>query len=165
MMQPLKSGGNEFSLTDERRWITPEEVGDPRQHPDVTIWTSRYANRNLAHLPVSPIVASIGYPRFRLAYRPTGRAMLLMPTREMLSLDPDRFAEMYLQRLEQAGVDRIRAELREQSDPRLGPPCVLCFEWLFTGPPDRHFCHRRLFAAYWQDKTGEPVLEVDPAAG
>ena len=34
---------------------------------------------------------------------------------------------------------------------------LLCFEKLAEKP-----CHRRLFAGWWEDKTGQPVPELCP---
>ena len=60
----------------------------------------------------------------------------------------------YLAQLERVGVDSIRAQLAA-----IPPPAVLlCFEY---GPRITAYqCHRRMFADWWMDRTGEEVPEL-----
>ncbi|KKK71236.1 hypothetical protein LCGC14_2915950, partial [marine sediment metagenome] len=71
-------------------------------------------------------------------------------------LPPGGFQEAYARRLVRAGVpllmDRFAA-LSERHDGR--PLVLLCYEDLSKAP-----CHRRVFAAFWEEKTGQAVPEL-----
>jgi hypothetical protein len=66
---------------------------------------------------------------------------------------------MYRSRLDDLGVDEVRRLLTDcaerANNDRL---TLLCFEDL-TKPGQR--CHRRLFATWWQESTGEVVFELE----
>jgi hypothetical protein len=120
-----------------------------------------------------PVRSSNGFPRFahQLTYRlttdvngvPVAHSLpVTWPAHDTIKWPMDQFAPAYLAKLEKAGVDAIRAaadRLRDQlgvdPDTRL---VLLCYERLAT-KPGLH-CHRNLFAAWWQDKTGEEVPEL-----
>lgn len=104
-----------------------------------------------------PVRTTVGYPRFKLAYTIAGHAHLITPAKWMLTLGYDAFAEAYRNRLDDAGVDAIRTQL-EQIPAGAGQRLVLlCFDRL-----DRPgvWCHRTLFATWWQEHTGEQVPEL-----
>jgi hypothetical protein len=71
------------------------------------------------------------------------------------------FEELYRNRLDDLGVGEVRALLtmcvERANNERL---VMLCYEDL-TKPGLR--CHRRLFAAWWLENTGEFVPELEPA--
>ena len=72
-------------------------------------------------------------------------------------LPPDEFAAGYRQRLERYGVEGIRARLDRVAGEFPGQVLLLCcFE---RDPAD---CHRGLFAAWWQEQTGEAIREWKP---
>jgi hypothetical protein len=102
---------------------------------------------------------SIGHPRFwkgpQLALAPS-----IYPTRPMLVLPIDRYEQQYRQILNSHGFDHIRAELerivrvRPDEEPTL---VLMCFEKL--SKPGA-WCHRRMFAQWWLEQTGEEVPEL-----
>jgi hypothetical protein len=120
--------------------------------------TSYYSNR---HVLCSPDLIKVGitayHPRFRLAYELAGNITLLAPARNMLKMqDQKAFASMYFQRLDAATVSVIRARI--QGFAVVGKEVVLlCYENLSDGTK---WCHRRLFAQWWEARTGEPVGEL-----
>ena len=68
--------------------------------------------------------------------------------------DDEAFEQVYRDRLDRAGVDRIEARLRAIAEQRPGVPLALCcFE---RDPAD---CHRSSFARWWLERTGERVPE------
>lgn len=106
-----------------------------------------------------PVRTTVGLPRFALPYELGGHARLITPTWAMVSLhDEAAYTTQYRQHLDAAGVEAIRAELltlaASHVDRRL---VLLCFDDLSR--PDG-WCHRRMFADWWQDLTSEPVPEL-----
>jgi hypothetical protein len=107
-----------------------------------------------------PVRTTAGFPRFRLGYELAGRARLITPTWAMVNLgDEEVYRQQYVAMLDGRGRDAVEEELREIAhaarDDRL---VLLCFCDL--SKPDG-WCHRRMFAAWWQRETrGEEVLEL-----
>jgi hypothetical protein len=112
--------------------------------------TSRYQAADLIETSGRAAVGiTRGYPRFRLRYPVVANLRQLAPTREMLAIgDACTFDKMYQDRLDDC-VERANNE-------RL---LLLCYEDL-TKPGLR--CHRRLLSAWWHEKTGEVVPELEP---
>jgi hypothetical protein len=112
-----------------------------------------------------PTRSSNGYPyRLRLPYLlKTGAVQHTMP----LTFPPSNFRDLtereltfaYIRQLDETGVSAIRdaaGDLLTRLG-RVGDRLVLlCYERLDKDP----FCHRRLFAKWWQDRTGEEVPEL-----
>jgi hypothetical protein len=124
--------------------------------------TSRYQAADLIEASGRAAVGiTLGYPRFKLRYPLIVNLRQLAPTREMRQLaDPHHFDQMYQDRLDDLGVDEARRLLddcaeRANNDHLL----VLCYEDL-TKPGLR--CHRRLFSAWWEARTGDAVPELQP---
>ncbi|KRC53946.1 MULTISPECIES: hypothetical protein [unclassified Nocardioides] len=103
------------------------------------------------------IRTSIGHPRWRLPYALDIKLTELMPSRAMLNLPYGEYEDRYLRQLEEVGVEhleqRFQAIAVAVADTRL---VLLCFESL-AEPGD--WCHRRMFADWWEVQTGEPVRE------
>lgn len=120
------------------------------------LWTSRWANGELARLPFVPVGISRGVPRWPLPFR-YRVARLLAPSRATFALEDDAdFEREYLRELEEAGVEKIGDLLRRLSDEGGGRPLVLlCWE------RDRADCHRRMFAEWWFEQTGQRVEELE----
>lgn len=119
------------------------------------LFTARYANTaGIVASGAVPVRTSIGGPRFRTGY--TYAAMIeLAPDREWLNLAQGPYEARYLDRLNALGVERIRAEF-DRLDRGKGL-ALLCFENL--NDPSA-WCHRRMFAAWWEEQTGQPVPEL-----
>jgi hypothetical protein len=97
----------------------------------------------------------VGLPRFWPEARGFPVAKLLTPY-GLRELKGNEFGDAYLARLDEAGVDAIRAELAEIALEYGGKSlALLCFE------QSSRDCHRGMFAAFWQDHTGEAVTELD----
>jgi hypothetical protein len=101
---------------------------------------------------------SLGGPRIP---EPSGREHWiylreLAPRGWYFKAEPDAFAAAYLKQLDElAGYIEVKlGDLAGQFD----RVCLLCWERRVTGPQD---CHRRLWAQWWTERTGEEVPELD----
>ncbi|WP_319463032.1 hypothetical protein [Micromonospora sp. RTP1Z1] len=122
-----------------------------------------YTNRYQRFSPDqgAPVRTTVGKPRFPLPYDLAGFARLLAPTYGMLRMQQGPYRHIYLERLEAAGVDLISEQFAEIADAADSDRLVLlCFCDLNVPPPD-NWCHRRMFAAWWEDQTGHEVRELD----
>ncbi len=120
--------------------------------------TSRYgAPELIAESGLAPVGITVSLPRWRLGYELAGTLGPLAPN-ELLDLD-DRavFEARYRERLDRFGVGCTRTVLVAFAEAFDAPGCVLlCFE------RPGEFCHRRIFAVWWEEQTGEIVPELDP---
>lgn len=102
---------------------------------------------------------TVGPPRGPLAYALAGHATLLAPRREMLGLSYGAYKPRYLQLLDSAGIDAIRAELEEIAvGLDTGQPLVLlCFDRL---DKPGTWCHRSMAATWLQEHADIEVPEL-----
>ncbi len=129
----------------------------------MAIWTSRYSNKQLQNEGYYPVGISIGKPRFALGYQLREQCYYLAPKGYMLHMEKEPYVKEYIKKLEDIGTEKIIEMVRRmdkvaQSN---GEELVLlCFEDIRI-PED--WCHRRLFADWWKEKTGETINELpDP---
>jgi hypothetical protein len=126
------------------------------------LYTARYANPTLADHAAAKVRISLGYPRFPLRYQLAGTIGQLAPDRSYFK-DPEAvfrglykadllrrggteyFAKLFIEIAERAGVDAL---------------ALLCFEDLRR---PNVFCHRRIFAEWWEARTGQEVEELPEA--
>jgi uncharacterized protein YeaO (DUF488 family) len=120
------------------------------------LYTSRWANGELAHLACQPVGISRGNPRFGTGYR-YKKLIELAPSREAFAIeDWDAFAAVYRAGLEKLGLNAIVGKLERISAEAGGLPLVLlCFE---ASPDD---CHRGLLLD-WLRERGVEVRELQP---
>jgi hypothetical protein len=71
------------------------------------------------------------------------------------SEDAEVYERGYLLQLEDAGVEGISAQLERKVAGANDTVILLCHE-----EPDE-FCHRRLFARWWREQTGQDIPELD----
>jgi len=113
--------------------------------------TSYYGNKSLPP-DIVAVRISRGAPRWRTPYKIAGVARSLVPASELMGLHKSDYRAVYIAALESAGVGTIMAELEP-----FGPDAVLmCFESLHDGT----WCHRRIFADWWERKTGGVIAEL-----
>ena len=74
------------------------------------------------------------------------------------------FSELYTALLEQrGGVEYFRQRFANVAhDALAGQLVLLCFEDIRK---PGLFCHRRVFATWWEQETGEPVSELPEETG
>ncbi len=126
---------------------------------ELQLYTNRY--QRFSPDQGAPVRTTVGKPRFPLPYDLAGFARLLAPTYGMLRMQQGPYRHIYLERLEAAGVDLISEQFAEIADAADSDRLVLlCFCDLNVPPPD-NWCHRRMFAAWWEDQTGHEVRELD----
>lgn len=115
----------------------------------------------------TPIRASLGVPRWRVKYQHDWQnlaAWEITPRRDYLYASDRVYTERFTAQMETAGVDGLRerfdtlAKVAESLGYGTGPLVFLCFENLRKKGPES--CHRRLFARWWQTRTGETVEEM-----
>ncbi len=123
------------------------------------IYTSRYQSGDLIwRSGAVPVRITVGHPRFKLGFELGATVRELAPDRSMFGLSDAEFSLVYAERLESLGVEVIRSLLRQISEALGGRDLVLlCFEDL-TKPGE--WCHRRTFARWWEERTGERVEEL-----
>ncbi|MBC9725051.1 DUF488 family protein [Streptomyces sp. TRM68367] len=124
-----------------------------------------FTNRFQAFQPSQgvPVRITLGGVRFKLPYSLTHSVRELAPRRDYLSASEPEFTAAYRADLDQLGPERIAALLHQiagtEGDHRL---VLLCFEDL--AKPGL-WCHRRVFASWWKDRTGDEVRELSPMEG
>ncbi len=124
---------------------------------DFRVYTSRYyspavkGRDDLAKVPIS-----IGRPRWRLPYPLEPQLRPLCPPRRIIKwTDQDEYRGVYLRQLDELGVEAAD-ELLRQAFERAGRDLVLlCYEDL-----SKSWCHRRMFAAWYEGKTGIVIPEL-----
>ena len=123
------------------------------------LFTSRWANRELAHLACRPVGISRGVPMSPLAY-PYKLARWLAPSGATFALeDEGRFRESYRAQLEALGLDAILDRLGRIAEEAGGQPLVLlCYEDL-TKPGQ--WCHRQHLSAFLLGR-GVEIRELGP---
>ena len=131
----------------------------------MAIWVSRYSNKELQNDKYYPVGISIGQPKFSLGYTLREQCYSLAPKGYMLNMDLESFKPAYYGKLEGIGTEKIismvnRLDQRAQSEGK--DLVLLCYEDVRKGESD--WCHRTIFADWWQENTGEVIPELpDPS--
>jgi hypothetical protein len=120
------------------------------------LFTSRWANNELAELRCQPVGISRGTPRFRTGFR-YRLAHELAPDDEAWALagDDGAFRASYVRQLEDLGLEAILGRLASISWETGGLPLVLlCYE------PAGEFCHRHVLSD-WLRERGVEIRELE----
>lgn len=124
----------------------------------LTLFTNRYQEYREAQ--GVPVRITLGAPRFRLPYKIAGSVPELAPRREYFSKPLPAFTTAYRADLDRVGAARIAELLQGIADRARDHRLVLlCFEDLAD---PTLWCHRRIFATWWKDVTGDEVRELGP---
>ncbi len=123
------------------------------------IYTSYYGNiKKLKKAGVKSIAISISVPSY-LPY--IDRLPLLAPPHELLEEhNIFKFRSGYIKHLEDVGIGKIEWELNK----RKGDIALLCYESIGDITSGEKFCHRRIFAAWYESKMGVSIPEYDVVA-
>jgi Protein of unknown function, DUF488 len=105
-----------------------------------------------------PVRISLGRPKFRCDANGATSLWDLTPRGSYFHAEPDEFARRYIAQLDRVGVARLLKQFRELDDGR--PLILLCFERNVRSGAD---CHRRRFAEWWLEQTGEIIPEIGDA--
>lgn len=121
------------------------------------LFTSRWANKELAELHCQPVGISRGNPRFRTGFR-YRLVRELAPDDEAWAHKEDQaaFRASYLRQLEELGLEGILGKLAGISREAGGLALVLlCYE------PAGEFCHRHVLSD-WLRGRGVEIRELEP---
>ncbi len=126
------------------------------------LYTARFANRTLAPHPAAKVQISLGAPKFPLPYN-LHQLLELAPAGFMLHKPEADFAGLYTKLLQRRGGAEFFAERFAEVARTAGVDqlALLCYEDLRT---PGLWCHRRVFASWYQEQVGEEVLEIEEAA-
>jgi hypothetical protein len=102
-----------------------------------------------------PVRTSQGYPWWRCDANDATSLLDLTPDPGYFRAPVDEFTRRYVAQLDRVGVEALRQQFQLLDDGR--PLVLLCFERIAA------HCHRRLFAEWWQQQTGEVIPEVGEA--
>ena len=132
------------------------------------LYTSHWRNQDLVHRnDLVPVGISRGVPRGELAKRLPYRYKRLLglaPPSELFELwkagtvSPEEYTRIYRGHLDSLGPEEVIGQLEKKRVENGGEPLVLLC-WCFPG----EFCHRRVWADWYLEKTGQEVPEL-PAA-
>ncbi|MFB6643961.1 hypothetical protein ACFCYF_42790 [Streptomyces chartreusis] len=107
-----------------------------------------------------PVRITLSPPWWTLPYVLDHQVRELAPSRSYFGSARTEFETAYRAQLDERGVEALAARFQQIAvtggDLRL---VLLCFEDL-TKPGE--WCHRRMFASWWQEKTGAQVRELGP---
>ena len=123
------------------------------------IATSRYqASRLILASGLAPVRTTLYHPRFPLGYELAGALPELAPRRAILRLRGAEFEQAYRAQLERESLEQLSMTMTEIAEAAGAPGlALLCFEdVLGTGLQ----CHRRIFASWWKEKTGQEACEL-----
>ncbi len=126
----------------------------------IVISTARYFDRQkIVESGLAPIQTSCGAPRYSPGYEYAGAVGALMPYGLLKIADADEFNRLYVERLKRFGVKKIERVLKALAHVAGAPGVVLlCFEDL--AKEGEMSCHRRVFAQWWEEQTGQQVIEL-----
>ena len=121
------------------------------------IYTSRYSNKELAKTESFKIGISRGKPRFSLGYEIHANLISLAPPRAIFGM-PDRemFKKRYFGHLDYLGLEKIKEILGRTGYGTEKELILLCYEDVTK---EDNWCHRTMFAEWWEKQTGEKIEE------
>ncbi len=124
------------------------------------VFTARFANkRAILASGAVPVAISLGQPKWPLGYEIRETFAALCPEGWMLRVeDFEKYRRGYRHKLHQLTPAKIAEGLQDISRRNGGRDLVLlCWEDL--GKPGV-WCHRRIFAKFWLEETGEIIDEL-----
>ncbi|MEU6932834.1 hypothetical protein AB0A05_27170 [Streptomyces sp. NPDC046374] len=107
-----------------------------------------------------PVRATVGAPRYRLAYILGGFMPEAAPDRRFMNRGFDGFRHAMREKLDTVGIERFTelaqriADNHKQPD---GTVVFLCFE---NGINQKGWCHRHMLAEWLREQTGQEVPEL-----
>jgi hypothetical protein len=99
-----------------------------------------------------PVRISLGRPKYKTQVDVDVNVWELTPHPSYFRASPEEFDRRYTAQLDRVGVVELWKQLRVLDDGR--PLVLLCFE------RNGDDCHRRRFADWWLEQTGEIVSEI-----
>jgi len=126
-------------------------------------WYSAWQARKAGNYGFQQVRISVSAPRYWPGPHPSIQELAPYG---LMELDDQKFEQAYDRRLTRHGVDQIDRLLGELVRSYAPKPIVLCcYEDVSNDKPNGYqSCHRRLFANWWEDQTGDRIDEY-PFAG
>lgn len=123
--------------------------------------TSRYfAKAAIEASGLIPIGFTRGWPKFGVSVDVVANLRALGPVGDMFGIeDRDEFAKRYKAHLDAIGVDHVHAALLGAAR-LVGNEGVVLLCFCDLEKPGV-WCHRQVFAEWWEEQTGEKVDELD----
>ena len=116
------------------------------------VYTYYFSGANKLDIEDTAYVSiAVGNPRFRTKYKITD-LKVLKPYGIFGNYHGDEYKRQYFKRLDSYGANNIRQQIIEASE---GHHTVL----LMCHEKDASVCHRRMFAEWWESRTGEKIEE------
>ena len=124
----------------------------------MNLYTSYFSKwKKLSLADASYVSIAVGNPKYPVPYKIVD-ARILKPYGAFGVVDNDEFKRRYFKRLDSFGVEKILKELETVSEGHENV-ILLCHE------KDESVCHRRMFAEWWYENTGELIEEYGKALG
>lgn len=125
------------------------------------MYVSRFSNRELKSGKYTVYGICKSMPKYPTGYWISGNLRILAPSWSLFrENDRERFESGYWDQLERTGLRKIKMALNSIDDE--GKDVVLCCYEDVRDP--KQFCHRTVFAKWWEEKTGEAIPELpDPS--
>lgn len=128
------------------------------------IYTSRFSNKELRNKAYYTVGITLGKPRFSLGYVESIHCYALAPDKWMWGKGREEFRELYFEKLDKMGLDRVQDLLdsfSREADLTGRDVVLLCYEDIRD--PSQH-CHRTSLAEWVMQQTGEIIEELpDPS--
>jgi uncharacterized protein YeaO (DUF488 family) len=139
-----------------------------REEKDMELYTSHWRNQDLVHRnDLVAVGISRGVPRGELAKRLPYRYKRLVglaPPSGLFerwkagTVGQEEYTRVYRNHLDSLGLEEVVGQLEKKSAENGGKPLVLLC-WCSTG----EFCHRRVFADWYREKTSQEIPELAKA--
>lgn len=113
------------------------------------LYTSRYANKDLANSNAIKVSISRGRPKFPLRYEIEAGLILLAPSSKIFGItDNEKFARRYMEQLDGLGFPKVLEMLKNVGYGSDRDVVLLCFEDITCDNPKKNFCHRTVLAEW-----------------
>lgn len=123
------------------------------------IYTSRFGNKALVGMDATFVAIALGLPKWVPAYEIHGSLRELAPYRWMLTWPEDEYRLGYMAKLDSMGIKYVAELLRDIWQRHRRKPLVLLCHENVTKPGE--WCHRQMFAEWWERETGECIQELE----
>lgn len=121
------------------------------------LYTSRFANKELLDREIIKVGIVRRLPKWSLPYELSGNIIELAPPGYLFNeYDRKKFTVKYFQHLDRVGFNNIVKRLENMGYGQVEKMILLCFEDIRN--PEL-WCHREVFAEWWEQKTGEKIEE------
>ena len=116
------------------------------------VYTSYFARQKKMELPDTAYISiAVGNPKYPVPYE-LKNANTLKPYGVFGKYEGDEYEIAYRKKLDRTGTAKIRSEVVRLAEGHENV-MLMCHE------KDPSICHRRIFAKWWEEKTGQEIPE------